>query len=271
MGLIENSYISVMRALRRPAERLAILGYLERRRQHRLSLWIRSLFSIYDMEDLVQIDLPWWCLEAVDAVDLFLARRPRARVFEYGSGASTIWLARRAGEVVSIEHDGPWREVVAAKLASYVNATLLFVPVDAEPHANLVRYGSDRAGWQNHTFFEYVHAIDRTSEPYDLIVVDGRSRSTCLDVAVEHLATNGILVFDNSGRKRYREAIERSGLAYKECRGLTACLPYPDSTTLLASDPAILAELLSGQPGQRPRSTTIHTPELMSKEGNREL
>jgi predicted O-methyltransferase YrrM len=120
----------------------------------------------------------------------------------------------------------------------------MFVPVDGKPHANAKRYGSEKTGWKGCTFFEYVHAIERTAGPYDLIVVDGRARGTCLQVAIEHLASDGIVVFDNSTRKRYRKAIEQSGLAYRDCRGLTACLPYPDSTTLLAHNPAILNELL---------------------------
>ena len=241
--VVEKLYIWLLRALRRPATWLGVLGFLERKRSHRLSLWIRSLFSIYDMDDLARIDLPWWCLRAAEAVDSFLARRSSARVFEYGSGASTIWLARRANEVVSVEHDAPWREMVAPRLAHHANARLLFVPVDAELHEDSAHYGSDRAGWKGHTFFEYVHAIDRAAGPFDLIVIDGRARGRCLEVALAHLADDGILVFDNSGRRRYRRAIEQSGLAYKEYRGMTACLPYPDSTTLLARNPAVLAAL----------------------------
>jgi hypothetical protein len=74
-------------------------------------------------------------------------------------------------------------------------------------------------------------------------VVDGRARGACLEAALAHLAADGIVVFDNSARKRYRRAIENSRLAYREFRGLTACLPYPDSTTLLSRDPSMLTGL----------------------------
>jgi predicted O-methyltransferase YrrM len=204
---------------------------------------VRSLFSIYDIDDLVRLDLPWWCLGATGAVESFLARRQQARVFEYGSGASTVWLARRAREVISVEHDAPWHAVVASRLASHDNARLVFVPADSERHADAERYGSEKAGWQGRTFFEYAHAIYRFGGSFDLIVVDGRARGACLEVALGHLAPDGILVFDNSGRKRYRQAIENSGLKCKEYRGLTACLPYPDSTTLLSNNPTLLAGL----------------------------
>jgi len=44
-----------------------------------------------------------------------------------------------------------------------------------------------------------------------------------------------MILFDNSQRARYRTAIAASGLKAQMYRGLTACLPYPDETTLLWS------------------------------------
>ena len=41
------------------------------------------------------------------------------------------------------------------------------------------------------------------------------------------------LVFDNSRRRRYREAIERSGLQEQVLTGLTPTLPYSEQTSLL--------------------------------------
>ena len=34
--------------------------------------------------------------------------RPDSRVFEYGSGHSSLWWAAHAKEVVSVDHDGNW-------------------------------------------------------------------------------------------------------------------------------------------------------------------
>lgn len=39
-----------------------------------------------------------------------------AEVFEFGSGGSTLWLARRADRVISIEDDEEWYEAVQAAL-----------------------------------------------------------------------------------------------------------------------------------------------------------
>src|ERR1700736_1399352 len=43
--------------------------------------------------------------------------QPNMKVFEYGSGGSTIFLSERAGEVYSVEHDKKWHALVATNLA----------------------------------------------------------------------------------------------------------------------------------------------------------
>ena len=81
-------------------------------------------------------------------------------------------------------------------------------------------------------------SIDRVDGLFDLIVIDGRCRERCLEHARLRLAPDGMIVFDNTGRTRYREAIDRSGLHRLETSGLTIGLPYPDHTTLLFADAA---------------------------------
>jgi len=233
MHRLKSGYIALVRTLRGPAARLGLLAALERQRTRRVALWARSLFAIYDIDDMVAIDLPWWCLKAVAHVDAFLADRPGARVFEYGSGASSVWLARRAATLVSVEHDPVWHQVVAAKLADYANARLILAPPEVPPHPDQGRYGSRKAGWRDQTFHDYVHAIDCEQGQFDLIVIDGRSRPACLEAAARRLKPDGLIVFDNSARPHYRQAIRTSGLQHRRYLGLTACLPYPDTTSLL--------------------------------------
>ncbi|MBM3594816.1 MAG: hypothetical protein FJX31_03245 [Alphaproteobacteria bacterium] len=64
-------------------------------------------------------------------------------------------------------------------------------------------------------------------------MIDGRARTACLDKAIERLARDGVIVFDNSHRARYRMAVAASGLRAKVTRGLVPSLPLPDQTTLL--------------------------------------
>lgn len=229
---MRSLYISGMRGLRAVARRLGILAALERRSAvSRRALWWRSLFAIYDFDDMVALDLPWWTFEAIDAVEEALRSRPRARAFEWGAGASTVWLSRRCAEVVSIEHDPEWFARMVPALAD--NVELRHVP--AAPSAT-PRVASAKPGFAGLDFGDYVAAIDDASGLFDIVVIDGRAREACLPKALERLAPGGIVVFDNVGRRRYREAITAAGdrVVVRWTRGRTTALPYPDETALLS-------------------------------------
>jgi precorrin-6B methylase 2 len=214
---------------------LGVLGWLEKHRHRRVLLWIRTLFAIYDFEDLRRLDLPWWTFSAIDRIEAFLATRPGSRVFEYGSGSSTCWLARRAGTVISVEHDPEMAGIVVAATASFANVRILQVPPSKPRDDDAPAVASATQEWSGFDFSDYVSSIDREPGSFDLIVIDGRCRAACLRSSMHKLAPDGMIVFDNSARKRYRETIAECGLAIMPMRGLTVCLPYPDETTLLSA------------------------------------
>lgn len=229
--MLKRAYVDAIRFGRVAAARIGFLAALERRsRTSQTARWLRSLFAIYDVEEMAYLDLPWWTFAAVQETDEFLKSRMDARVFEYGSGASTIWLARRAASVVSIEHDRHWHAVVSQSLSAYPNATLKLIEPDTETHAD---YLSEKRQWAGRSFRNYVSEIDRERGHFDLIIIDGRARSACLAHAPSRLAPDGIILFDNSNRGRYRAAIESSGMSCRRLAGMTACLPYPDETSIL--------------------------------------
>lgn len=229
MILLKRLYVFAIRALAFCLRKLGILRALERSRSP-IAVWFRSLFAIYDFEDLVHLDLPWWTFEAIDTVEEFLAQHPNARVFEWGSGASTVWLANRAREVISVEHDAIFAEKVQDFLKDRTNVQLTVS--QAEDQGN-VRSG--KSGYERQFFDAYVSAIGNFGGQFDLIVIDGRAREKCLEVAVPRLADGGIIVFDNAGRSRYWNGLNSSGLPTKLTRGLTVGLPYPDSTAILTN------------------------------------
>ncbi len=232
---MKSAYVAAIRGVRAPLRGLGILDFLEARRQHDWALWMRSLAAIYDIDDLNALDLPWWSFSAIRKIDAILAGKPDARVFEWGSGASTLWLSRRAAHITSVEHDEPWYKEMTGRTESLGNVDLRFVAPDP-PDSHDARYRSDKPQWRGRSFAAYVRAIEETDTQYDLIVIDGRARAACLEAAQGRLSPGGLIVFDNSGRKRYREAIRRSPYSAQTFRGLTVCLPYPDETTLLFAD-----------------------------------
>ncbi len=230
-GGLKRGYSGAFRALRIPAQRSGLLAALEHRRSHRTALWLRSLFAIYNIDDMVHLDLPWWCFGAIEDTGRFLAaRRGSARVLEWGSGASTVWLAKRAAAVVSLEHDTSWAACVHRLTASMPHVTLITEP--AQPGSDSA-YGSAKAGWRGLDFRAYVERADTLAGQFDLIVIDGRCRARCLEHALGRLAPGGRILFDNSGRRRYRDAIMASGLTATHFTGLAPGLPFPDRTTVL--------------------------------------
>lgn len=204
-------------------------------RDRRLKHWAYSLTRVHDSMAMARIGVPWWTYRAIDVVDAWLAARPHPiRVFEYGSGASTLWLADRADEVVSVEHHRGFGEMIGRELGAY--SGVRFEIVEPTPAAS-PRVGSQKEGHAGLDFADYVATIDRVGGSFDLIVIDGRAREACLRAALPHLADDGIIVFDNTRRRRYREAIAalaaREGLTQRRLPGLTPTLPYPDQTSII--------------------------------------
>jgi predicted O-methyltransferase YrrM len=228
--MLREAYVSGWRAARRTAEKTGLLARLDRA-QSRPARHARTMFAIHDVHDLSRLDLPWWTYPAIAEVDKFLADRGSARVFEYGSGASSVWLGRRASEVHSVEHSTEWVEFLTPVLSEVPSVTLH--PVEAHQRGDLAEVQSQRFGHEGLDFADYVRSIDEVGGTFDLIVVDGRARAASLRQAIPHLAEDGMIVFDNSNRSRYTEAILTSGLRATRHRGFVPSLPYKSETTLL--------------------------------------
>jgi hypothetical protein len=228
--MLREAYVSGWRAARRAAETTGLLERLDRA-QSRPARHARTMFAIHDVHDLSRLDLPWWTYPAISEVDAFLADRGSARVFEYGSGASSVWLGRRAGEVHSVEHSKEFVDFLEPVLSEVPTVHLRYV--EAPQRGELAEVPSQRFGHQGLDFADYVRSIDEIGGTFDLVVVDGRARAACLRQAVPHLADGGIIVFDNSNRGRYSEAILTSGLQATRYPGFVPSLPYRSETTLL--------------------------------------
>jgi predicted O-methyltransferase YrrM len=124
------------------------------------------------------VRLPHWPPLIVEYVHGILVNT--MRVFEFGSGASSIWLAKRAGSVTSVEHDDRWL-VAVGDMAPH-NLKLVKAPLP------------------------YHEEINEAGGEFDLIVVDGRDRVNCVSAAIPRLKDGGYLLLDDSHRGRYYKA-----------------------------------------------------------------
>ena len=131
--------------------------------------------------------LPWFTYPAIEALNNWdLSDK---RVFEYGSGFSTLFWASRAKEVVSVEHNRAWFDMIS-KLAPD-NVRLILAPIDKDE--------SDPSPELREQFDAYAGAIEGR---FDVVVVDGYARSRvryqCAQRALPHLESNGLIILDNS-------------------------------------------------------------------------
>lgn len=175
------------------------------------SHWIRSFFrnsergweSIYDSHPM-----PWMYIKAVHFIEWHLLRTTSPKVFEWGGGTSTLWFAERSNKVITVENNIQWINTLHNRITELgiKNIELLV----KEP-INLKSRNPFETAWKEfkgYSFESYVNSIDAYDCLFDLILVDGYCRPECAKKALKKLNKNGILVFDNSSRERYKKFFE---------------------------------------------------------------
>lgn len=130
---------------------------------------------------------PLWTDKAVSEIKKIL--KSGFKVFEWGSGASTIWLAKQVLQLVSIEHDPTWYKLVTDALvgAKLSNVTLKLLDRDSGAYVESIREHPDG-------FFDFVF-------------IDGRQRVACIEEALSKIRVAGFLLVDDSQRDRYQKGI----------------------------------------------------------------
>src|SRR3984885_13537361 len=66
---------------------------------------------------------PWLSFSAVDYLEEPI---PGRRVFEFGSGMSTLWFAERCREVVSVESNPEWYSSIANQTRTRDNVRVIY-------------------------------------------------------------------------------------------------------------------------------------------------
>ena len=138
----------------------------------------------------LELGIPWFSYAAIDFLDTFV--KPQMKVCEYGSGGSTLFFARRAASVFSIEDNPKWYELVSKRLKEQgvENVTLKLCPFDFKTPA-----GFEQS--------EYLNAMP--DESFDIIVIDGSEewtqvRPVCFEKAQSHIRPGGAIIVDDSWR-----------------------------------------------------------------------
>lgn len=147
---------------------------------------------------------PWLVHHAVNWLEGFLLERKvllraeqTVRILEWGCGGSTIWYARRADRVTSIEHSLKWHYAISEKAARLQVYNIDHVHIPCRGPQGCFR-----------PYAEFVK--DFHGSTFDLINIDGRARVRCIEQVMEHhlVKPSGALVLDNSERAYYSPGVK---------------------------------------------------------------
>jgi hypothetical protein len=134
------------------------------------------------------------------------------KVFEYGSGGSTLFWISRVQEIVSVEHDISWYSAMKKQFDAQSVQNLKYILSEADEDEGFSKktfenpddYISSDPAYKGKNFEQYAKSIDSYPDNYfDIVVVDGRSRPSCIQHGIPKLKKNGWLIIDNSERNYY--------------------------------------------------------------------
>lgn len=163
-------------------------------------------------ESPLQYEIPWLVFDAIKFLDGWLKKE--MNVFEFGSGGSTIYWAKKVNQVISVEHDKEWYDMVAAYIRELRLSNIEYILSEPETDASFGNksaqqpgdFISSRSQYKGKNFDSYTKQIEKYPPGhFDLVVVDGRVRSSCIMLAMDKIKKGGILLLDNADRKVYLE------------------------------------------------------------------
>jgi hypothetical protein len=193
----ERSYLTLLNPkLVRGLLSLAFKGYFVQRG------WLDA-YTKRESTDANGDPIPWLTYSFLDFLNGRL--RKDMTLFEYGSGNSTLYFAKYLKFVRSIEHNESWYH----KVISYI-------PIEK---------GVDG----------YIDAITAVVQTFDIILIDGRERVSCVKNAIDKLTENGVLILDDSEREAYKEAfsfMQERGFKHLLFSGIAIGAIHDKSTTV---------------------------------------
>lgn len=145
--------------------------------------------------------LPWWTAGAIQLVEYHLVNPQwcdsKGRVFEYGTGMSSRWLAERCGYYRGVEDNKEWYDRVDGMLSDL-------------HHTNVILLRG----------MEYTNRIKVCEGFFDLVVIDGINRRDTITAAIPKLKSGGLMVVDDA-QAEVHWAMQRQLASWKRNAFLT--------------------------------------------------
>ena len=116
--------------------------------------------------------IPWYTYPAIEFIRSLQLNE--SKVFEYGAGNSSVFWAGCTKKVIAVENDPAWADEIRLKNIS--NLTVLTMESRED----------------------YINAPTSIDEIFDIVIIDGRYRKDCANIATKIISEHGIIIFDNS-------------------------------------------------------------------------
>jgi len=145
--------------------------------------WFLS-FKLRESVDARGNPIPWMTYPFIKFIEPKLNKN--MKIFEYGCGNSTLWLAKRVALVVSCEHEREWFNKIKKKIP--VNVSLIYLNLE---HGD--NYSKEVSKYKNY---------------FDIIIIDGEERVSCAINSLRALNEKGVIIWDNTDRKEYSKGYD---------------------------------------------------------------
>jgi predicted O-methyltransferase YrrM len=132
--------------------------------------------------------LPWMTYPAIDFLQKTITKNHR--IFEFGLGTSTLFFAKRARKVTSLETNKKWMELVKKML----------VQAQHDVDITLMEDGLTNNLYENFP--------QNCGEKFDFIVIDSLKRFECAKNSINALNQGGSIILDDSERPNYKKIFD---------------------------------------------------------------
>ena len=177
-------------------------------KQHKLG-WIKSFLEGFS-QDENGFEIPWMSYPAIEFLQQNLNKTET--VFEFGCGASTLFFARNAKQVIALETNPIWYKIITEKLASKgLNNVEIILMKDGLENENYEKFACDFV------------TNDFKQEKFDFIIVDSIKRFNCVKNSINAIKPTGAIILDDSERKNYQKIfsfLQKNGFSQQDFFGI---------------------------------------------------
>lgn len=147
------------------------------------------------------LPIPWVTYPFIDFIDARINKD--MTVFEFGAGNSSIYFANKTKSVTSIEHSPEWFEII--------KSNDIYNKENLDIHLVEIPERMNKQGYHKMAFIDdvndYVFSLKNTGKKFDVVIVDGLFRNSCIKHCLDSLTPGGVVFLDNTS-KHYRDQLK---------------------------------------------------------------